>query len=143
MFLAASLGVRVTVPEGARTVPARLIVLAVRVTEPVDEITVFGTSRLAAKTEIDPAIVQSFCSFIPVVVSPDRPMVSPPRFEDRVIPAVFSWSTEKAVLAAAGKKLAVPEVLIVVPRFPVPSFVILSPIIETFAVEEVTRLLVH
>jgi hypothetical protein len=70
-------------------------------------------------------------------------MVSPPRFEDKVIPAVFSWKTEKAVLAAAGKKLAVPEVLIVVPRFPVPSFVILFPIIETFEVEEVTRLLVH
>jgi hypothetical protein len=143
MFLAASLGVRVTIPDGALTVPARLIVLAVRVTEPLDEVTVLGTSRLAAKTEIDPAIVQSLCSFIPAVVFPDRPMVSPPKLEDKVIPAVFSWKTEKALLDATGKKLAVPDVLIVVPKFPVPSFVILSPTIETFAVEEVTRLLVH
>jgi len=136
-------GVISTKSEGAETEPVRSKEFATSVTESAVEEIAFGISKDCAFTVIGPAIDQSLWSLIPTVVSPLRPITSPPKLLESDTPPVFSWKAENAELPTAGKKLAVPVVEIEVLIFPVPAFVIRLPITSTSAVDEVTRLFEH
>jgi hypothetical protein len=125
---------------GADTDPVKANEFVTNVTESPVEVIAFGISNDAALIDIGPAIDQSRWILMLAVLSPVRPITSPPKLLESVIPAVLFWKFENAELPSAGKKLAVPVEETVVPRFPVPPWVIRLPTTSTSAEDEVTRL---